>query len=478
MSGAAAASFPLFQSRRAGVLLHVTSLDGGHGIGDLGPAAHAFLEWLARSGSTIWQMLPLGPVGEGNSPYSARSSFACEPLLVSAELLAEDGLLTRREARPDGPRASSARRVEWEEVRRRKGRLFSLAYERFLAAGGAGRPQWHRFLRNPWLRGWCAMAADEGGSPGLAAFLQFQFERQWMRLRSRARRLGVRLLGDLPIFVPLDSQDVRDQPRLFRLDARGRPEVVTGVPPDCFSRDGQRWNHPHYRWREHRRDGFRWWIRRVQRVLELVDAVRVDHFVGFVNAYEIPGAAATARRGRWRATPGAELLAAIARAVGPLPFVAEDLGAVTPRVTALREAWGLPGMRLVQNAFGGGDSWDLPHRHPAACVAYPGTHDNDTTAGWWRTLPAPARRRLLDYAGGPARSAVESMIRITMTSPANTAIIPMQDHLRLGSRARMNVPGKAEGNWTWRLPAGWHGSADARAVRRVIEAAGRLQENH
>jgi 4-alpha-glucanotransferase len=251
--------------------------------------------------------------------------------------------------------------------------------------------------------------------------------------------------------------------------------VVTGVPPDDFSRDGQRWGHPHYCWPAHARDGFAWWRARVRAGVERFDLLRIDHFIGFVRAWEVPATCRTARRGRWRPAPGRELLRAIARDLGELPFIAEDLGALTPEVIALRDEYELPGMRILQNAFHADDAFDLPHRHPANAVVYPGTHDNDTAAGWWRTLAPAARRRFLDYAGGTPRDAVAALVRMTCTSPARLGVIPMQDLLGLGSEARMNYPGRARGQWRWRLSPRWQDDVDAARIRRVIAASGRLR---
>jgi len=487
--------------RRAGVLLHLSSLDAPEGaddgIGDLGPGAHRFLRWLAATGFGAWQMLPIGPVGAGDSPFSAESSFAGEPLFVSLDALVEEGWLPRaalararddarrgqrRDRRRDAELRRSARRprrpgaaVDWSTVRRIKGSLFREAYERYLARGGARSAEYRRFIRERrWLPAWCAFVEGRGGSPGEAAFIQFAFERQWRALRDAARALDVQLIGDLPIFVAPSSADVLERPDLFRLDARGRLTVVTGVPPDDFSRDGQRWGHPHYRWPAHARDGFAWWRSRVRAGVERFDLLRIDHFIGFTRAWEIAAAARTARRGRWRPTPGRALLRAIARDFGGLPFIAEDLGLRTPEVIALRDEFELPGMRILQHAFGSDDAIDLPHRHPTNAVVYPGTHDNDTAAGWWRTLPPAARRRFLDYAGGTPRDAVSELIRMTCTSPARLGVVTMQDLLGLGSEARMNQPGRAHGQWRWRLSPRWWDDVDAAGWRRVIAACGRL----
>ncbi len=475
----------IFARRRAGTLMHVSSLPSPHGIGDLGPAAHAFADWCARAGQTVWQMLPVGPVGPGDSPYASTSSFAGEPLFISLELLAQDGLLPRsalRVRRGDAGRDASA--VDYARARSFKEPRLAQAWAAFRTRGAAPARALRAFRARHawWLDGWCAFAASRpGASPDadMHAWLQFEFDRQWRALRAHCAGRGVLLLGDVPIFVPLDSADVHDNPRLFRLDAKGRPDVVTGVPPDCFSATGQLWGHPHYRWSEHRRTGFAWWVARIRDSLARFDALRIDHFVGFVHAYEIAGDAKTAMRGTWRPTPGREVLEALERACGRLPLVAEDLGAVTPEVVALRERFGLPGMKLVHNAFYGPASGDLPCNHPVDCVAYPGTHDNDTTLGWWASLPPDARERYAAYVG--ARSAADarrglprSMVDLVLQGPARTAIVAMQDHLGLGREARMNAPGEGSGQWRWRMLPDALRALDAARMRRSVEAVARL----
>lgn len=473
----------IFAQRRAGVLLHLSSLPGGHGIGDLGPAAHAFAAWCGAAGQSVWQMLPVGPVGPGDSPYASTSSFAGEPLFISLEVLVQQGLLPRAAlcAARGERQPAAAGPAQYAAARAFKRARFVQAYLAWLNGHGhqaAGFRAWQRRAQ-AWLPGWCAFAKGRAirgplAEPLFHAFLQWQFHQQWEALRATCRTHGVLLLGDVPIFVPLKSADVQDHPELFRLDSAGRPTVLTGVPPDLFSRTGQLWGHPHYRWSQHARTGFAWWIARVRAALERFDALRIDHFVGLVHAYEIPGRAHTARHGVWRPTPGAALLTALERSCGRLPLVAEDLGAVTPAVTALRERFGLPGMRLVQNAFYGPGSQDLPPLHARTCVTYPGTHDNDTTAGWWRTLPRHARQRFTAYTGERRASAVPlAMIRATLQSPAQTAIVPMQDYLGLGSEARMNLPGRASRQWRWRMAPAALGTLDPASIRALACAAAR-----
>ncbi len=465
----------LFRQRRAGVLMHLTSLPGPHGVGDLGPASDRFAAWCADAGLTLWQMLPIGPVGYGESPYSATSSFAAEPMLVSLERLAEDGLLPR--ARLLAPASLGRGDADFAAARAFKRPRFAEAFARFQARGGLRSAAFRAFERRTrdWLPGWCRFAAaKEGASRELHAFVQFQFERQWGAFRDRCHARGVRLVGDLPIFVTLDSADVADRPELFRLERDGRPKVVTGVPPDCFSADGQLWGHPHYAWAAHRKEDFRWWMRRVATALDRFDALRIDHFVGFVHAYEIPGSARTARKGRWAPTPGRELLTTIERRLGRLPLIAEDLGAVTAEVVRLRDDFGLPGMKLLHNAFYGPDSGDLPHHHPANCVVYPGTHDNDVSRGWIRQLSPEARARFRAVAGGHPRRPEEALIRLAYGSPARTAIVAMQDFLGLGPESRMNVPGKADGNWCWRLAPNAVPASLAPRLRALAADCGRL----
>ncbi len=465
----------VFDRRRAGVLLHLSSLPGPHGIGGLGPEALRFADWCAAAGLSLWQMLPIGPVGGGESPYSATSSFAGEPLFVSLEWLAEDGLLPR--ARLGAPRALAIGPARYADARTFKWVRFAEAHARFEAKGGPSSRDWRAFVRanHSWLPGWSRFAAKRyGGSKALQVFVQYVFARQWERLRVHAGMQGVHLVGDLPIFVTQDSADVQDRPELFRLGRGGRPRVVTGVPPDCFSAEGQLWGHPHYAWAAHRRERFRWWTERVRLALERFDALRIDHFVGFVHAYEIPGDAKTAKVGRWRPTPGRELLTAVRRSLGPLPLIAEDLGNVTREVVRLREDFGLPGMKLLHNAFYDPDHPDLPHHHPLDAVVYPGTHDNDTTRGWVRILSPEVRKRFERVAGGDLRCPERALVRMAWGSPARTAIASMQDLLGLGPEARLNVPGVAEGNWVWRMAPGAATAALAAHLRALTADTGRL----
>ncbi len=491
--------------RAAGVLLHVTSLPGPLGIGDLGPAARRFVDFLAAARQGLWQILPLGPTGFGDSPYQCFSAFAGNPLLISPELLVEEGLLDAGDLR--GAPSGDATRVDFAALIPWKRALLARAARRFAAEagqGGAAR-EYERFCsEHAWLedfalfmalkeahRGapWSAWGRDIARrAPGalerwrarLAAasheqrFSQFVFHRQWRALRRHAAQRAVRLIGDLPIFVAHDSADVWANRELFSLDERGRPTVVAGVPPDYFSATGQLWGNPLYRWDVLAGRGYDWWIERLRGALELVDVVRIDHFIGFTRYWEVPGTAQDATQGRWVPGPGAALCRALREALGGLPIIAEDLGEVTPEVEALRDAFELPGMRVLQFAFGGdADNPFLPHNYPARCVAYTGTHDNDTALGWFAAAPAEERSFAQRYLARSGEDFAYDAIRAVMSSVAERAIVPVQDVLALGSEARMNRPGVADGNWAWRLAPDALGDWHAARLREMAELYGR-----
>ena len=495
--------------RRAGILAHPTSLPGPFAVGDLGPASERFLAWLEAAGQSLWQVLPLGPVGEGCSPYVARSAFAGNPLLISPERLAEDGLLEPGEL-ADAPGAGG--RVDLAAAARWKERLLRAAWERFRRAAAPApleelREELRAFAADPahaWLGDWELFAAlrdahrgrswVEWAAPlarrdpaaleearrellvetGYHRFVQFLFFRQWRRLRAAARARGIGILGDVPIYVSHDSADVWARPELFDLDAAGRPLHVAGVPPDYFSPTGQRWGNPLYRWERMAEDGYRWWIERLRANLELTDWVRLDHFRGIAAYWEVPASEPSAMRGRWMPGPGAALLDALREALGELPLVAEDLGVITPDVEALRDGAGLPGMRVLQFAFGDDESSHLPHRYVPRCVVYTGTHDNDTTLGWFVAASPEERERVLDYVGGDGIEPHWDLARAAATSVAAWAVVPLQDVLGLGSEARMNTPGQAAGNWSWRARAQQLGGEEASRLRRLAQLTGRL----
>ena len=468
--------------RASGVLAHPTSLPGPHGIGDLGQDAYRFVDFLASARQRVWQVLPLGQPGHGDSPYAALSAFAGNPLLISLNRLADEGLLERSDLADADFSADS---VDYRAVRDYKWARLRRAYERFAAAGTPGmRADFAAFREGEqaWLSDYALfMAVKEanGGvswnqfAPELARreptalaeareryadavatneFVQYQFFRQWLALKQYANSKGVRLLGDIPIFVAYDSADVWANQGLFHLDARGNPTVVAGVPPDIFSATGQRWGNPLYRWKVLAETGYAWWVERFRQMLAAVDVVRLDHFRGFAAYWEVPAREKTAQHGRWVKGPGAALFESATKALGRLPIVVEDLGLITADVIALREQLGYPGMKVLQFAFGD-DARNpyLPHNYLPNFVVYTGTHDNDTTLGWFRSLPDWQRNNLLGYLGRDGHDIVWDLIRLALQSVADTAVFPLQDVLALGNEARMNFPGRAEGNWRWRV---------------------------
>jgi 4-alpha-glucanotransferase len=470
--------------RASGVLLHVTSLPSPYGIGDLGSAALAWIDRLHEAGQTWWQALPLGPTGYGNSPYQSLSSFAGNWLLISPEGLILEGLL---QASDIAGHSFPETAVDYDTVTSFKHRLLETAWTNFSA--GAARdlkPAFDQFRNEQahWLDDYAlfrALKARHRGacyldwpvelarrSPVALAqarrdlesqidrvrFAQFLLFRQGERLKEHAHNRGVRLIGDLPFFVSPDSSDVWANPELFLLDERRRARFVGGVPPDYFSSEGQLWGNPVYDWEAHRRTGYRWCIDRMRALLAHVDLIRLDHFRGFAAAWHIPAGAATARSGQWAPGPGAEFFNAVQRDLDALPFIAEDLGLITPDVRALRDQFQVPGTRVLQFAFDGHpDNPYLPHNYVSNTVVYTGTHDNNTTRGWFEELPDDQRQNLWHYLkrpGGDPDEAAPELMALAWSSPAALALAPLQDLLNLGADARMNVPGRLEGNWRWR----------------------------
>lgn len=470
--------------RASGLLLHITSLPSRYGIGDLGPEAAAWIDRLADSGQSWWQALPLGPTGYYNSPYSPLSSFAANELLISPARLIEDGLLP---AGSGEDRLFPVAAVDYEAVIPFKHRLVEQAWCSFCAGVRPDlKPDYEQFCHDHhnWLDDYALFRAlrdrhdgahylewpEElvGRVPAAIAqarqelqgqidsvrFAQFLLFRQGEALKRRARAKGVRLIGDLPFFVAADSSDVWANPDLFLLDDRRRPKVVAGVPPDYFAADGQLWGNPVYDWDAVRRTGYRWWIQRVRTLLAHVDVVRLDHFRAFAAAWHVPADAATARVGEWVPGPGEGFFTALQSELGALPFIAEDLGLITPDVTALREQFELPGLRVLQFAFDGDPANPhLPQNYVTNTVVYTGTHDNPTTCGWFEDLPDHQRQNLWNYVrrrDGGSREAASALMSLAWSSNAALAMAPLQDLLALGKEARMNVPGLAQGNWRWR----------------------------
>ena len=507
-------SFP----RRSGILLHPTSLPGPYGVGDLGEEAYRFVDFLADAGQHLWQVLPLGPTGYGDSPYQCFSAFAGNTLLVSPDRLVADGLLSREDL-ADAPSFANDR-VDYGGANAFKSALLARAYEKFRRGTGGIelREEFAAFKREHagWLDDYALYRALKterrevawtewerelvGREPaalkaarerlneqaGLVKFSQFLFFRQWAELRRYCRERGVSITGAIPIFVAHDSAEVWASPHPFELKEGGRPSVVAGVPPDYFSKTGQLWGNPLYDWGRMKAENFAWWVGRVRAMLGLVDIIRIDHFRGFAAYWEVPGGDPTAERGRWVPAPGREMFAAIRGALGRLPIIAEDLGFITPDVVELRDEFDFPGMRIFQFAFSSDTTnKDLPHNYVRNTVVYTGTHDNDTAVGWFESEPGGGgsvrsaeqiereRRFCLDYLDSEGREINWDFIRAVLASAADTALVPLQDVLGLGSEARMNTPATMSGNWAWRFTAGALGEELAARLRLLSELYGR-----
>jgi len=500
--------------RSSGILLHPTSLPGRFGSGELGPEAYRFADFLAETGQGIWQVLPLGPTGYGDSPYQCFSAFAGNPLLVSLERLVEAGDLMPGDLARDLPafseshvdfglaaayklpllkkaaenfnlRASPARRADFEDFCHQSAAWLD-DYALFISLKGAhgGKAIWNEWGRDIGTRQPEALAVWQ---ERLAAemtghrYTQYQFCRQWADLKEYCRVRGIQMMGDIPIFVAHDSADVWTHPELFHLDSHGNPAALSGVPPDYFSATGQLWGNPLYRWKAMAETGFAWWIERFRSALRLVDLIRLDHFRGFEGYWEIPAGETTAVNGRWVKGPGAPLFEAVQRALGDVPIVAETLGVITPEVTALRDRFGFPGMGILQFAFGNDPQAPdfKPHNYHRNFVVYTGTHDNDTTLGWWTSSDAGDSTRSAENVRQERAFAREYLhtdggemnwvlIRTALASVANLAIVPLQDVLGLGSEARMNVPARASGNWRWRFTTGQLTPEIAQLLRKMV----------
>jgi 4-alpha-glucanotransferase len=491
--------------RYSGIICHPTSFPGPHGIGDCGEDAYRYVEWLHRASQTHWQILPLGPVGSGNSPYASPSAFAGNPLLISLPWLVGDGLLDPAAVADPPPFSTSL--VDFDAVRAFKLPRLREAFHRFRAGAAPQlRPEFEAYLaaQRFWLDDFAlflALKEAHGGGawidwppplalrePGaldgaraalrdevrLHQFTQFLFDRQWGDLHQYAARHGVSIVGDIPIFVAYDSADVWAHRDLFRLDAEGRPLAVAGVPPDAFSATGQFWGNPVYDWERNAATGYRWWIDRVRSTLERVDMLRIDHFRGFAASWVIPVGAAIAAEGQWEEGPGRDIFDAMERELGRLPLIVEDLGLVTPDVVALRETLELPGMSVLQFGFDSGSSNAyLPHNYAPLTVCYTGTHDNQTTIGWFRSLPEHVRTSVQRYLGRDGSDIAWDLIRLAQESVADWAIVPLQDVMRLDDDARMNAPGSGTGNWGWRYASHLLHDGLSGGLREMTETYGR-----
>jgi len=471
------------QNRAAGIILHPTSLPGPDGIGDLGPEAYRWVDFLAQTGCQFWQVLPLGPTGYGDSPYQCFSAFAGNPNLISATVLLDQGLLLKSDLsdRPDFP----LERVDYGLVIEWKQRLLNRSFKNFKSSdnavtkgsftvfkekeshwlddfatfmaikfrqGGIAWNEWPEELRLRDSKALDAFVSDHAEEVEFQAYQQFLFFQQWQSLREYAAENNIRIIGDIPIFVAYDSADVWAQKEMFYLDKNGRPEVVAGVPPDYFSETGQLWGNPLYNWDIHKKNGYAWWLRRLQAVLSRVDLVRLDHFRGFEAYWEIPFGNKTAELGQWVQGPGHDFFDKITEKLGKLPIIAEDLGVITDAVIEIREDFNLPGMKILQFAFASDPDDDfLPHNYPVNCVAYTGSHDNNTVRGWYDSAPEREKDLCRRYFARSGEDISWSMIRGLWQSVAAWVLAPMQDFLNLGEWARMNYPGTPSGNWGWRM---------------------------
>ena len=501
-------ALPGANRRAAGILLHPTSLPGIYGIGDFGDELIAFLDWAQSAGITIWQVLPLNPTGYGASPYGCLSSFAGSHLMISPQRLMQEQLLDPA-AVADVPHFRDDH-VEFDRVHDYKFTLLRNSWQHFQEhATSDQRAALEAFVAAPeqnlWLADYALFMTLKNAAGGAAwwtwerplalrdtkaledakrtyadeirfwEYIQFLFFRQWGAVRDAARGRGIRIMGDVPIYVANDSADVWASPELFQLDEEGRPTVVAGVPPDYFSITGQRWGNPLYRWDVLRATGYRWWIERLRVNLRMADLVRLDHFRGFAAYWEVAAHEETAMHGRWMPGPRNALFDALREALGPLPLIAEDLGLITEDVHELRRSVGFPGMKVLQFGFAEPDSSHLPHHFEPETVVYTGTHDNDTTRGWFENASPDERATALAYLGCSEDADVaRAMIRTAYTSVANIAITPAQDILGLGSEARMNTPGAQHDNWSWRIAPGALTHEHAAALQKLAAVTGRV----
>lgn len=471
-------------SRTSGILLHPTSLPSRYGIGEIGHEAYRFVDFLATTGQQLWQVLPLGPTGHGNSPYLCYSSMAGNPLLISLEQLRDRNLLDQSDLDnlPDYP----VDFVDFDQVAPAKMKLLDKAAEAFHAtASDEDRQAYAKFCEDAafWLDDYtffmALKQAHNGASwaewdPAIAKrepkamqdwheklsvdishhkYKQFEFHRQWSSLKKYANQNGIQIIGDIPIYVAHDSVDVWAYPDNFMIDPETlQPSLMAGVPPDYFSATGQLWGNPTYNWEELEKTNFHWWLMRVRAILDYVDWIRIDHFRGFEAYWAVKAGETTAMNGEWIQAPGEKFFEVVKQELGSLPILAEDLGMITPEVEALRDQFEFPGMKILQFAFGSdSDNFYLPFNYPRNCIVYTGTHDNDTTVGWFNQLEEPERNRVLMFLGCLSSDGIHwDLIRIAMMSIADRAIIPMQDLFGLDSEFRMNTPGKADGNWAWR----------------------------
>ena len=491
--------------RSAGTLVHPTSFPSPFGLGDLGPSARVFLDFLHETRQTIWQVLPLGPTGYGYSPYASYSAFAGNPYLISPELLAEKGLLKPEELQ--AKTLPSTMEADYERGFQVRNELYTLAEKRFFKKTDAKtKKSWDQFLKDnsgwlddfvlfmacgkaygfiPWNQWESGLAKRTPAALSKAkkefeqeirfqTWLQYEFFQQWEALKSYANRFNIRVIGDIPIFVDHNSADVWANPEYFEVDKTGNRVKVAGVPPDYFSETGQLWGNPLYKWKALEKKKYDWWVERFRQMFSLFDAIRVDHFRGFDAYWEVPATEKTAEKGKWVKGPGSKLFDTILKELGELPIIAEDLGFMTPTVEALRDQFAFPGMKILQFAFDS-DSTNsfLPHNFPQNSVVYTGTHDNDTSIGWYTSAPEVEKHRVRIYTRSDGNEIQWELIRLGMLSVADQAIFPLQDFMNLGGEHRMNFPGTIGGNWIWRYTPEMLASVDRNRIVHLIELGNR-----